>query len=122
MRVQWYPTATPGDYHSPPLPPPPTNPPGHCVTRRDVVFLQDSNAWRNAKTISKKIASFYTVNICFIQTLHYAIYAQFFLVSSDEFLSERALTERVSDACNYVIYQTPKSPAITESFTYLKFQ
>ena len=42
---------------------PPPNPPGHCVTRRDVVFLQDSNAWRNAKTISKKIASFYTVNL-----------------------------------------------------------
>ena len=29
-----------------PSPPPPTNPAGYCVTRRDVVlFLQDSNAW-----------------------------------------------------------------------------
>ena len=120
MRVQWYPTATPGNYHSPP---PPPNPPGHCVTRRDVVFLQDSNAWRNAKTISKKIASFYTVNLhLFYTNATLRNICSVFLVSSDEFLFERALTERVSDACNYVIYQTPKSPAITESFTYLKFQ
>ena len=57
-------------YSGTPLPPrglpfpPPTNPAGYCVTRRDVVlFSQDSNAWWNAKTISKKIALFYIVNL-----------------------------------------------------------
>ena len=109
---------------SPPSPPPPHQP----------AWALRNPAWRSVftrfKCLEKRknnLEKNRFVLHCKLTSVLYKRYItqymlSFFLVSSDEFLFERALTERVSDACNYAIYQTPKSPAITECFTYLKFQ